>query len=753
MHSAALQLIATLKAPAILPFFQDKNDACAALDKLADVFLTRHEGASNHHKTALSSPITHASPCLTKNAPSPRAIDPPSPRAIAPPSPRVIALPSPRAIATPSSTVIVESAREKRARMRTERLQSKNISNDQSTLPSSSDPTPHQPAFIEPDAHLVNYLHQTNAVLSDSGLALEHRHLIKGPNSQLWEKALANDLGRLAQGVGSRMPNGTNAIFFIHPSSMPKNKKVTCVRLVSSIRPLKTEKHRVRATIGGDRLQYEGITSTTPAALATVKTHLNSTISTKNAKYLTLDIKDYYYGTPMDDYEHAQLPLPLIPPEIVKQYNLIDIAVNGRVYFEVRKGMPGLKQAGAIAHARLSEHLHKSGYECSRYVSSLWRHKSLPISFTLVVDDFGVKYVGKQAAQHLIETLQSKHVISIDWSGRNYLGFTLDWDYVEKHVTLSMPQHVIKALQRFQHLLNNKPTHSPALHVPPTYGAKIQHAPVEEPSDPLSAQDIKLIQEVVGTFLYYSRAMDNTMAVAINDLSQAQTKGTALTMKALTHLISYASTHPDAKIRHHASDMILHIHSDGSYLSLPKSRSRAGGYFFLSNCQDNPSKARLNGPIHIACTVIKNVMASAAETEIAATFINVQEAVPLRCALTFLYHPQPATPTQVDNTTAVGFTNKTIKQKRSKAIDMRFYWLQDRACQEQFKIYWHPGKHNMGDYFTKHFSPADHAAKRPLYLHMSAPVANCLLLLKTFAPCKMRKGVIRAPLAHSARGT
>ena len=112
-----------------------------------------------------------------------------------------------------------------------------------------------------------------------------------------------------------------------------------------------------------------------------------------------------------------------------------------------------------------------------------------------------------------------KYVISIDWSGRNYLGFTLDWDYVEKHVTLSMSQCVIKALQRFQHLLNEKPTHSPAPHVPPTYGAKIQCAPVEEPSDPLCAQDIKLIQEVVGTFLYYSRAMDNTMAVAINDLS------------------------------------------------------------------------------------------------------------------------------------------------------------------------------------------------------------------------------------------
>ena len=100
--------------------------------------------------------------------------------------------------------------------------------------------------------------------------------------------------------------------------------------------------------------------------------------------------------------------------------------------------MPGLKQASTIAYTRLTEHLRKSGCECSRYVSTLWRQKSLPISFTLVVDDLGVKNVGKQAAYHLIETLQSKCVISIDWSGQKYLGFTFDWDYVEIHVTLSM---------------------------------------------------------------------------------------------------------------------------------------------------------------------------------------------------------------------------------------------------------------------------------------------------------------------------
>ena len=106
-------------------------------------------------------------------------------------------------------------------------------------------------------------------------------------------------------------------------------------------------------------------------------------------------------------------------------------------------------------------------------------------------------------------------------------------------------------------------------------------------------------------------------------------------------------------------------------------------------------------------------MASVTETEIASAFENAKEAMPLRNKLIFLDHPQPTTPIQVDNTTAVSFANKTLKQKRSKAIDMRFYWLQDRVAQGQFKIYWHPGSENNADYYTKHFSTKDHISKRP----------------------------------------
>jgi hypothetical protein len=118
--------------------------------------------------------------------------------------------------------------------------------------------------------------------------------------------------------------------------------------------------------------------------------------------------------------------------------------------------------------------------------------------------------------------------------------------------------------------------------------------------------------------------------------------------------------------------MTLYLHSDASYLSEPKARSRAGGHFFLSDKPVDPTTAPLrqpplNGAIHTTCQILCNIMASAAEAEVAGLFINGQEAIPICTTLEELGHPQPPTPIQSDNSTATGFANKTIKQRRSKA--------------------------------------------------------------------------------------
>jgi len=164
-------------------------------------------------------------------------------------------------------------------------------------------------------------------------------------------------------------------------------------------------------------------------------------------------------------------------------------------------------------------------------------------------------------------------------------------------------------------------------------------------------------------------------------------------MEAITQLLNYCATHPDATVRYHASDMVLWIHSDASYLTAPKGRSRAAGYHFLSSTPPSTMSSDTdppndNGPIDVLCQIMRPVLASAAEAKLGALFLNAKHACPLRIALLELGHPQPATPIQTDNTTATGIANDNIKQKRSKSIDMHFYWIRDRMRQGQYYIFW-----------------------------------------------------------------
>jgi hypothetical protein len=130
---------------------------------------------------------------------------------------------------------------------------------------------------------------------------------------------------------------------------------------------------------------------------------------------------------------------------------------------------------------------------------------------------------------------------------------------------------------------------------------------------------------------------------------------------------------------------------------------------------DNPPPP-YNGAIHAISAIMANVMASSTEAEFGALFHNAREAVPLRTVIIEMGHPQPATPIQTDNACAAGISNETVKQRRSKAIDMRFYWIRDRIKQGQFLVYWAPGTDNLANYLTTHHSPAHHKLMRSRYL-------------------------------------
>ena len=157
------------------------------------------------------------------------------------------------------------------------------------------------------------------------------------------------------------MPKVNNTIFFIVKNQVPSDRIVTYGRIVAKEKPNKAEFNNVRLTVGGNRLNFPGITAAQCASLTTSQCLFNSTISTQDARFMCLDIGDFYYSTPMTYYEYTRIAFASILPKIVEQYGLARLQHNGWVYMEICNGMPGLKKASRIANDRLIKHLAQFG--------------------------------------------------------------------------------------------------------------------------------------------------------------------------------------------------------------------------------------------------------------------------------------------------------------------------------------------------------------------------------------------------------
>jgi hypothetical protein len=227
-----------------------------------------------------------------------------------------------------------------------------------------------------------------------------------------------------------------------------------------------------------------------------------------------------------------------------------------------------------------------------------------------------------------------------------------------------MPGYVSNVLSKFQHDAPNHPQHTPSRYVTPVYGANTQYAMKDE-TPPLTAQQCLKIQKFTGYVLYYARAVDPTVLMPLNDIATEQTKATEKTQAATNQLLDYLATH------------------QLTYQFPPHEAASE----VCSSCETNPPKQdTLNRSILNVASVIKNVVASEAKSEVGACFHNAQSGAPLRVTLTKLGHQQPPTHLHTENSTAFGILNGTIKQKRSKAMDIRFHWLTDRVRQKQFVI-------------------------------------------------------------------
>jgi hypothetical protein len=438
---------------------------------------------------------------------------------------------------------------------------------------------------------------------------------------------------------------------------------------------------------------------------------------------MTIDIKDFYLGTPLPQghYEYIRIHRSKLPQAVITKYNLEPLFYKEHVYFELRKCLYGLPQSGKLSQTRLIAHLALNGYKQCDNTPCLFKHATRDTTFSLVVDDFGVSYRNSTDAQHLITTLRKLYEITVQTEGKTYLGMTIQFNNLRTAVTISMPGYIQKTLLRFRpnYLL---PTHrsarTPGIYVPPIYGSKLPQLATEDTTDFLTAVQKTEIQAIVGTILYYARAVDPSLLPVANEIASQQAAPTQAVLKAANRLLSYCAGHRTGSITFHGCDMCLHGFSDASYLSRSHARSVAGAYLFLGNFN---KPTQINGPIHVFSTIIPCIVASAGEAEYAALFALGQQAAALRTILHDMGHPQQPTILLCDNTTAIGIAMDTIKQKQTKAIDMRFHWIRDRVRQQQFIITYISTHDNIADYFTKNLPFEIHSKFQPFIVQPAPP--------------------------------
>lgn len=178
-------------------------------------------------------------------------------------------------------------------------------------------------------------------------------------------------------------------------------------------------------------------------------------------------------------------------------------------------------------------------------------------------------------------------------------------------------------------------------------------------------------------FIFYAKALYNTILPALNDIRTQQAQPTQKTKQVVQQLLDYANTYKNVFLQFYASNMQLHVDTNAAFLLLPKAQSRIAGYFSLL-CIKNSTKNHYvdNGPLLIKCKSLCLVITSAVESETHGGFINTKKSIPILYMLEKMEHKknQP-TLIRTDNSTSVGFVNKNMQMRQFKAWDMQLYWL------------------------------------------------------------------------------
>jgi hypothetical protein len=490
------------------PFCRVGDEQTIALKRLADIF----ESATRQKSKVMIPPtdrVENAAPLRVQNTVSPQRVANTTAQQI-PPQPTTSSHSTPnshhrqqtppRRAITPSTPHVMVRRSDGQQYNLSQDMVAETINQANHCFSISTNQEPKNSTKLSGNNQVIILPEMANAVICpETGKSLKHQELITKLRYKLkWMRSTVNEINRLYN---------TNTIIFIRRSNIPKGHKVTYGSFVVDIKDHKEEKERTRLTVGGYQIEYPGDKSTLTAGLTTAKILINSVISTLGAKFLVIDITNFYLNTPLGQFEYIVINLSSLPQKTIEKYNLIELSQDGKVYIEIQKGMYGLPQAGILTNKLLQRNLAKDGYRPMQHTHGLWTHDTCPISFLLVADDFGVKYVGREHAEHLMECIKKNYNISSDWNGSAYCGLALDWDYKNRTVDLSMPGYIKDTLKKYQHAALARPKHAPHIWNPPIYGAKTKYVEDKTTSPVLSDKDVNKLQQLTGTLLYYARAV------------------------------------------------------------------------------------------------------------------------------------------------------------------------------------------------------------------------------------------------------
>ena len=528
------------------------------------------------------------------------------------------------------------------------------------------------------------------------------RSCLSGPDSALWMTAGGAELTKLVRDTATMRP------------------VMTCPRKPTYYNPVPREKwkgyieRRVRGVGGGDRCYVDYPVATHTCPMSVFKILLHATVS-ENSHFGSLDLTDFFLGSLMPAPEYLIIMAAQFTPALLDTLGItpfLQTDSKGRSYFftEVSKTMYGFRQAGFHANEQVIAHLLSHGYYQTQ--PCLFTHTTDPIVFCLVVDDYGVKYTHVAQFHRLVDCLSLLYHVKASPVATSFLGFTISHDRQARTIALSMPSYIPNMLARFRPE-GVPPARSPSIYTPPSYGSSAPQLSPTDTSAPASPAQIEELPQAIGSLLYYARALDCTMLPAVTTLSSLQSAPTLNVIAKLNRLLGYCSAFPDHQLIFRPSRVLLQTHSDASFNSLPRSGSKSGGHHTLGN----HDPAFHNAPIDVDSSRIPVVTSSAADAELAAAYGNARSAHFHRATLQNIGYPQPPSPIFCDNECAIGISSSSVKQKKSKSMDMRFNWLRDRVSQHHFYLPYIPSLKNIADFFTKPLPVHRHAEFSPLLVH------------------------------------